>query len=58
MEDIFERFLENKHYEIGKKLCREMTAIECDTVDGSMTLRRKKKSISLPQTIPTTNEDV
>ena len=58
VEDIFEWFLENKHYVTGKKLSREMTAIECDSVDGLMTSGKKRKSISLPQTIPKTDDDV
>ena len=35
-----------------------MTAIECDSVDGPMTSGKKRKSISLPQTIPKTDDDV
>ena len=42
----------------GKKLSRKMTAIECDSVDGPITGGRKRKSISLPQTIPKTDDDV
>jgi hypothetical protein len=57
VEDIFEWFLENKHYVTEKKLCREVTAKECDIVDGVMTLGRKRKSVSLPQRIPKTDED-
>ena len=49
VEDIFEWFLENKHYVTEKKLCREVTAKDCDTVDDAMTLGRKRKSVSLPQ---------
>ena len=42
----------------GKKLYQEMTAIECDSVDGPMTLGKKIKSISLLQINLQTDEDV
>ena len=42
----------------GKKLCQEMTAIECVSVDGPMILGKKIKSISLPQINSQTDEDV
>ena len=35
-----------------------MIAIKCDSVDGPIILGRKKNSISLPQTIHNTDEDV
>jgi hypothetical protein len=42
VEDIFEWFFKNQHYVTRKKLCREMTAIDCHTFDGPMTLGREK----------------